>query len=149
MRLLSPLVENGVCLRMLSGMNWRIPRIVPGLGQPSMASTVTRFSQRSLVTQIIGYSFLLPVVGATTICTVSGPTAAIGLRPSIWSVRATRAAWASIQAASAGTAATGTTADPSVPSQNKIPLRLSPLFQDDGAGDGTQFGCGVGVQVAV
>ena len=84
-----------------------------------MASMVTRSSQRSLVTLIIGYSFLLPVIGAATSLTMSGPTATIGLRPSLRAIRAARTSSASFQATSTGTTTTGTTAYPSVPSQNK------------------------------
>ena len=85
-----------------------------------MASTVTRFSQRSPDIRINGYSFLLPVIGAAAICTRSGLTATLGLRPSIRAVRAARTAWASIQAqaTSAGAAPSGATAYPSVLSQN-------------------------------
>ena len=118
MRLLSPLAGVGVCLRMKSGGNCVILTIVSGLGQPSMESMVSKSSQRSPVIQIIGSSFLLPVYGATTICTMPSPTATIGLRPSIRTVRTTRTTCASIQAASAGTTTSGTSANPSVPSQN-------------------------------
>ena len=82
-----------------------------------MASTVTRFSQRSPVTQINGYFFLLPVIGTETVWAVSGPTAPIGLRPLIRGTA--RTARSSFQAAYPGKATTGTTADPSVSSQNK------------------------------
>ena len=89
-----------------------------------MASTVIRFSQRSPVTRIIGYSFLLPVVGTTTTLTLPDPTDPIGHRPSIRTTRTARTAWASIQATSAGTTATGITADPFVLSQNKLRAAL-------------------------
>lgn len=65
MPLLSPSAGNGVCLRLMNGKSCLILTIVPGHGRPSMASTVTRFSQRSPVTRIIGSSFLLPVIGTT------------------------------------------------------------------------------------
>ena len=84
-----------------------------------MASTVAKSSQRSPVTRIIGYSFLLPVIGTTTAFTMSDPTAIIGHRPSIRTIRAARTAWTSIQAATAGTSTTGISADLSVLSQNK------------------------------
>ena len=91
-----------------------------------MASRVTRFSQRSPDIRIIGSSFLLPGYGAATSCPVSGPAAAIGLRPSsvrsIRTIRAARSTWNSVHTTptAAGGTAPGTTAVPSVLSQNKI-----------------------------
>ena len=84
-----------------------------------MASTVTRFSQRSPVTRIIGYSFLLPVIGATATFTLSDCTASIGHRPSVRTIRATRTMCTSIQASSAGAATSGISAPLFVLSQNK------------------------------
>ena len=115
----SPSAGNGVFLRMRSGRNCVILTIVPGLGRPSMASTVTRFSQRSPVTRIIGYSFLLPVIGATATFTLSDCTASIGHRPSVRIIRATRTMCTSIQASSAGAATFGISAPLFVLSQNK------------------------------
>ena len=83
-----------------------------------MESKVTRFSQRSPVTLIIGYSFLLPVHGIATVWTMSGPEATIGLRPSIRAIRTKRTTCTSVQATSAGTLASGVTAGLSVLSQN-------------------------------
>ena len=84
-----------------------------------MASMVTRSSQRSPVTQINGYSFLLPVFGAKTAFTMSDSTATIGHRSSIRSVRAPRAACSSIQSTPLGTTSTGIPAYLSVLSQIK------------------------------
>ena len=89
-----------------------------------MASTVTRSSQRSPVIQINGYSFLLPVVGAATTFPMSDPTASIGHRPSLRTIRTSRTACYSNQAASTGTKTAGFTADLSVLSQNKIRAAL-------------------------
>ena len=89
-----------------------------------MASTVKRFSQRNPVTRIIGYFFLLPVFGATTALALSDPTDAIGHRPSIRAIRATRTAVTSIQAVSAGTTTADSTAYLSVLSQNKLRVAL-------------------------
>ena len=119
MLLLSRSVGNGVFLRMRSGRNCVILTIVPGLGQPSMASTVTRSSQKSPDIRTIGFSFLLPVFGATTPFAMPCSTAYIGRRPSLRAIRASRAASTSIQATSAVYTTTGTTVNPSVPSQNK------------------------------
>ena len=83
-----------------------------------MASMAVRSSQRSPVTRTTGSSFLLPVIGATTALAVSGPMATIGLRPSVRPFRAKRTTWASLQTPSSGTTASGTSADPSVLSQN-------------------------------
>ena len=83
-----------------------------------MESTVTWFSQRSPVTQINGYSFLLPVIGAAAIWKVSGHTASIGLRLSIRTLRAPSAACSSVRASSLKNATPGTSAYPSVPSLN-------------------------------
>ena len=124
MPLLSPLAGIGVFLRIQSGRNCVIQTIAPGLGRLSMASKVTRFSQRSPVTRITGYSFLLPVVDTTTTLTLSDPTAPIGHRPSKRTTRTTRTAWASIQATSSGTTATGMTAGQFVLSQNKLRVAL-------------------------
>ena len=130
MPLLSPSAENGVCLRMRSGLNCVMLTIVPGLGRPSMASTVTRSSQKSPVTRIIGYSFLLPVIGTATTLTMLDPTAIIGHRPFLRTVRTTRSACPSIQAASAITTPSGLTADPSVLSQNKLRFELQLRFPE-------------------
>ena len=90
-----------------------------------MASTVTRSSQRSPVTQVIGYFFLQPVVGATTALTMSDPPVAIGHRTSIRSnIRTMRGAWASVQEASAGSEAVGIAASLFVLSQNKLRAAL-------------------------
>ena len=83
-----------------------------------MASTVTRFSQRSPVTQIIGYSFPPQVTGSIPFSTMSVPTAATGLRLSIRTTRTTRGTSASIPAMSAGAATIVTTGYPFVQFQN-------------------------------
>ena len=127
MLLLSSSAGIGVCLRVMNGKSCLILTIAPGLGQALMASTVTRSSQRSPVTRIIGSSFLLPVIGKPTVCTVSGLAAIIGLRPSI--IRATRTTCTSIQTASAGATTAGTSATLSVPFQNKNKGRCHPLWR--------------------
>ena len=84
-----------------------------------MASTVTRFSQRSPVTQIIGYSFPPMVTGAIPVSPVSVPSATTGLRLSIRTARTARGASTSIPTMSTGnTATTVTTGFPFVQFQN-------------------------------
>ena len=119
MPLLSPSAGNGVCLRMRSGMNCVILTIVPGLGRPSMESTVTRSSQKSPDIRTIGSSFLLPVIGTTTTLTWSESSVTIGHHPSIRTIRATRTLCSSIHPAPASSTTAGMPAFLSVLSQNK------------------------------
>ena len=100
-------------------MNCVILTIVPGLGRPSMESTVTRSSQKSPDIRTIGSSFLLPVIGTTTTLTWSDPSVTIGHRPSIRTIRATRTFGSSIHPAPARSTTAGLSAFLSVLSQNK------------------------------